>query len=57
MENSADPDQMASLDLHCFLQRIYWVSTGQGLRCIMIIGASWMVRTKCVPSNGRRLIQ
>ena len=32
MENSADPDQMASLDTHCFLKRIYWVSTGQGLR-------------------------
>ena len=33
MENSADPDQMASsdLDLHCFLKRIYLVLAGQEL--------------------------
>ena len=34
MDNSADPDQLAStadVDLHCFLKRINPLSAGQGL--------------------------
>ena len=32
MANSADPDQLASSDLHCLQNRVYPGSAGQGLK-------------------------
>ena len=32
MANSADPDQLADLDLHCLQNKVYPGSAGQGLR-------------------------
>ena len=38
MANSADPDQLASSDLHCLQTRVYPSSAGQGLSPYEISG-------------------